>query len=86
MRMMDSCRIEVHGYILKTIDSVFYIKDTSSHVQLESKAYQMKTNPALAAVSDRSHTSWRASSVGVYRFWRDAAYAMGVILSYLQIF
>jgi MFS family permease len=35
----------------------------------------------LAAVSDRSHPSWRASSVGVYRFWRDAGYAIGALLS-----
>ncbi len=35
----------------------------------------------LAGVSDHSHPSWRASSVGVYRFWRDAGYAMGAVLS-----
>lgn len=27
----------------------------------------------LAAVSDRSHPDWRATAVGVYRFWRDGA-------------
>jgi MFS family permease len=35
----------------------------------------------LAAVSDRSHPSWRAASVGVYRFWRDFGYALGALIS-----
>ena len=35
----------------------------------------------LAAISDVTHPSWRASSVGVYRLWRDLGYAFGAILS-----
>ena len=35
----------------------------------------------LAAVSDAAHPSWRASSLGVYRFWRDAGYAVGAVMS-----
>jgi MFS family permease len=35
----------------------------------------------LAAVGDLSHPSWRASAVGVYRFWRDAGFAIGAILT-----
>ncbi len=35
----------------------------------------------LAAVSDIAHPSWRASAVGVYRFWRDLGYAVGALLS-----
>ncbi|HEV8538508.1 MAG TPA: MFS transporter [Bacteroidota bacterium] len=35
----------------------------------------------LAAVSDASHPSWRASAVGVYRLWRDLGYALGAILA-----
>lgn len=35
----------------------------------------------LAAVSDAAHPSWRASSVGVYRFWRDIGYAVGALMS-----
>lgn len=35
----------------------------------------------LAAVSDAAHPSWRASSLGVYRFWRDIGYAVGAIMS-----
>ena len=35
----------------------------------------------LAAVGDVAHPSWRASSVGVYRFWRDIGYAVGALLA-----
>ncbi len=35
----------------------------------------------LAAIGDIAHPSWRASSVGVYRFWRDSGYAIGAIIS-----
>lgn len=35
----------------------------------------------LAAVGDAAHPNWRASAVGVYRFWRDAGFALGAILT-----
>ena len=35
----------------------------------------------LAAVSDVAHPSWRATSVGIYRLWRDSGYAVGAILA-----
>jgi MFS family permease len=35
----------------------------------------------LAAIGDVAHPSWRASSVGVYRFWRDLGFAMGGLLA-----
>lgn len=35
----------------------------------------------LAAIGDVAHPSWRASSVGIYRLWRDAGYAFGAIIS-----
>lgn len=35
----------------------------------------------LAAVSDAAHPSWRASSLGVYRFWRDMGYALGALMA-----
>jgi MFS family permease len=35
----------------------------------------------LAAVGDRSHPSWRATSVGVYRTWRDLGYAIGALMA-----
>jgi MFS family permease len=35
----------------------------------------------LAAVGDTAHPSWRATSVGVYRFWRDLGYAVGALVA-----
>jgi MFS family permease len=35
----------------------------------------------IAAVADVAHPSWRASAVGVYRFWRDMGYFLGAILA-----
>lgn len=35
----------------------------------------------LAAIGDVAHPTWRASSVGVYRLWRDAGYAIGAVLA-----
>jgi len=35
----------------------------------------------LAAIADVTHPAWRASSVGVYRLWRDLGYAFGALLS-----
>jgi MFS family permease len=33
----------------------------------------------LAAVGDVAHPAWRASSVGVYRLWRDGGFAVGAL-------
>jgi len=35
----------------------------------------------LAVIGDIAHPSWRATAVGTYRFWRDAGFAVGAILS-----
>jgi MFS family permease len=35
----------------------------------------------LAAVGDVAHPNWRASSVGVYRLWRDGGFAVGALLA-----
>ena len=35
----------------------------------------------LAAIGDTAHPSWRASSIGVYRLWRDSGYAFGALFS-----
>ena len=35
----------------------------------------------LAAIADVAHPSWRASSVGVYRLWRDLGYALGALVA-----
>ena len=33
----------------------------------------------LAAISDIAHPNWRATSLGVYRFWRDIGFVFGAI-------
>ena len=35
----------------------------------------------LAVVSDAARTPDRATSVGIYRFWRDSGYAVGAIVA-----
>lgn len=35
----------------------------------------------LATIGDIAHPMWRASAVGVYRFWRDFGYAVGAIIA-----
>ena len=35
----------------------------------------------LAAIGDVVNPAWRASTMGVYRFWRDMGYAVGALLS-----
>jgi MFS family permease len=35
----------------------------------------------LAAIGDVAAPAWRASSIGVYRLWRDLGYAVGAMLT-----
>ena len=35
----------------------------------------------LAAIGDVAAPSWRASAIGVYRFWRDLGYALGALVA-----
>jgi MFS family permease len=35
----------------------------------------------LAVVGDVAHPAWRARSVGVYRLWRDAGFAVGALVA-----
>jgi MFS family permease len=35
----------------------------------------------LAAIGDVAHPTWRASSVGIYRLWRDLGYAAGAVIA-----
>ncbi|RWZ58044.1 MFS transporter [Halobacillus fulvus] len=35
----------------------------------------------LASISDVAHPEWRATSMGVYRFWRDSGYAFGALFA-----
>jgi MFS family permease len=35
----------------------------------------------LATIGDVAHPAWRARSVGIYRLWRDAGFAVGALLA-----
>jgi MFS family permease len=35
----------------------------------------------LAAIGDAAHPTWRATSLGVYRTWRDLGYAVGALMA-----
>ncbi len=35
----------------------------------------------LAAIGDIAHPTWRARSVGIYRLWRDAGFAVGALVA-----
>ena len=35
----------------------------------------------LAAIGDVAHPTWRARSVGIYRLWRDAGFAVGALIA-----
>lgn len=35
----------------------------------------------LAGIGDVAKPSWRASAIGVYRFWRDLGYAIGAVIA-----
>jgi MFS family permease len=35
----------------------------------------------LAAIGDVALPAWRASAIGVYRFWRDLGYAIGAVIA-----
>jgi MFS family permease len=35
----------------------------------------------LAVIGDVAHPNWRATSVGVYRLWRDAGYVVGAFVA-----
>ncbi|MFV1989978.1 MAG: MFS transporter [Acidimicrobiales bacterium] len=35
----------------------------------------------LAAIGDVAHPGWRARSIGIYRLWRDAGFAVGALIA-----
>ena len=53
----------------------------SSAAALQGLGTAMVYPTLLAAITDHAHPTWRASSLGVYRFWRDLGYAVGALLS-----
>ena len=66
---------------------IFVIVATSGFVPWAAGAVLLGLGTAmvyptlLAAIGDVAHPAWRASSVGVYRLWRDGGYAIGALLA-----
>ncbi|HEX9386001.1 MAG TPA: MFS transporter [Anaerolineales bacterium] len=69
--------VQAIGIVLFVLGNVFRIWLAGSILLGIGTALVYPT--LLAAVSDVAHPSWRASSVGVYRLWRDAGYAVGAL-------
>lgn len=66
---------------------IFFIVATQGFVPWAGGAIMLGLGTAmvyptlLAAIGDVAHPEWRASSVGVYRLWRDSGYAIGALLA-----
>ncbi len=60
----------VHGFGLWAVGSIFLGFGTA-----------MVYPTLLAVIGDVAHPKWRATSVGIYRLWRDFGFALGAILA-----
>ncbi|MDP3785726.1 MAG: MFS transporter, partial [Undibacterium sp.] len=76
----------VSGMTLQAI-SIALIAVSNTFVGFASAAVGLGIGTAMvyptlmAAIGDVVHPTWRASTVGVYRLWRDLGFAVGAILS-----
>lgn len=67
--------------------SILWIVSLQGYVHWLVGAFCLGLGTALvyptlqAAVTDLSRAEWRASALGVYRFWRDLGYAAGALVS-----
>lgn len=71
--------IQALGIILFVIGSAFWVYAGGAILLGIGTALVYPT--LIAAVSDVAHPDWRATSVGVYRLWRDLGYALGALLA-----
>ena len=71
--------IQAAGIVLVAFGSTFAVFATGAVLLGVGTAMVYPT--LLAAIGDVAHPSWRASSVGVYRLWRDMGYAVGALLA-----
>jgi len=63
------------------LESVDAQLDDGPGSQLLGAGTAMVYPTLLAALGDLAHPGWRASAVGVYRFWRDLGYAVGALFA-----
>ncbi len=71
--------IQAMGIVLTAVSSTFWPFAAGSLFLGLGTAMVYPT--LLATIGDVAHPSWRASAVGVYRFWRDFGYAIGAIVA-----
>ena len=71
--------VQASGIAVLTVSQVFTGFATGAALLGAGTAMVYPT--LLAAIGDVAHPNWRASSVGVYRLWRDLGYAVGAILA-----
>lgn len=76
----------VAGMLLQAL-ALGYTAGSASTAHFAAAAVLLGAGTALvyptliAAISDAAAPHWRASAVGIYRFWRDAGYPIGALLS-----
>jgi MFS family permease len=71
--------VQAAGIVVIALGSTFPV--FASGAVLLGLGTSMVYPTLLAAIGDVAHPSWRASSVGVYRLWRDMGYAVGAVLA-----
>ena len=71
--------VQALGIVVIVLSSTFALFATGAGLLGLGTAMVYPT--LLAAIGDVAHPSWRASSVGVYRLWRDLGYAVGALFA-----
>jgi MFS family permease len=71
--------LQATGIALTALASGFY--GFAAGAVLLGSGTAMVYPTLLAAIGDVVHPSWRASSLGVYRLWRDLGYAVGAVIA-----
>jgi MFS family permease len=71
--------VQAIGIAIVTLGSLFYWFAVGAILLGIGTAMVYPT--LLAAIGDNVNPAWRASTVGVYRLWRDLGYAIGAFLS-----
>jgi len=71
----------LQGAALLTMPIVHGLKPWIGTAVLLGLGTAMVYPTLLAAVGDVAHPPWRATAIGIYRFWRDLGYALGALLA-----
>ncbi|MFP5458008.1 MAG: MFS transporter [Bacteriovoracia bacterium] len=71
--------VQAAGLVLTAISSNYWVFALAGLLLGIGTAMVYPT--LLATIGDVAHPSWRASSVGIYRLWRDLGYAIGALVA-----